>query len=452
MAAATLAPLKAGLLTAFCLVLLTGCGSGGSGGNSGACTVNDQNQIVKDAMEGRYFWNDEFEQREKYVDFAAYRYPSVDTLLDFLRYQPDVFDRFFTSVTTPEEDSAFFGPGQFIGYGFSFQIDETTDELWITQAFEGSPAWLAGFRRGLEIVSIDGDSVVQLIANGDIGAAFGASEVNVTQQFTLQAPGGAPFVTTATKQVVTINPVPQHFVIPAGNENIGYLEFRTFVSTAPDKLRDAFATFKAAGVRKVIVDVRYNGGGLISVADTFASLLAGPSRIGQVQSFTTYNQANSVRNQTTPFAAEANAIDLDTIVFITTESSASATELVINALEPYVTDVALVGSDTFGKPVGQEAFDFCDQRLRYVTFEIVNAELEGRYFSGLPVDCPAADDFTLPLGDTTEASLSTALSRAATGDCPILGNKGNARLQSVEPETHRRPVDATPAREFSYAY
>jgi len=438
------------LAALLCLFALAGCG--GNSNPSGACSVNDQNQIVKDAMEANYLWNDEFEQREKYVDFAAYKYPSVDALLDFLRYRPERYDRFFTNVTTPETDNAFFGPGEFIGYGFSFRIDETTDELWITQAFEGSPAWLAGFRRGVQIVSVDGRSVTQIIAAGDIDDAFGESEEGVTQQFTLQAPGGQPFMTTATKQVVTIDPVPQYRVIDAGNENIGYLEFRTFVSTAPNELRDAFATFKAAGIRKVIVDVRYNGGGLIDVAETFADLLAGPARIGRVQSYTSYNQTNSFRNSTTLFGVESNAIDFDTIVFITTESSASATELVINALEPWVNDVALVGEQTFGKPVGQEARDFCEQRLRYVTFEIVNVQREGGYFDGLPVDCTADDDLGVPLGEIAEASLATALTRATSGTCPILGGKDNARLQSVKPGAFRRHQGDTPAREFSYAY
>ena len=190
----------------------------------------------------------------------------------------------------------------------------------------------------------------------------------------------------------------------------------------------------------------------MSVADTFASLLAGPARIGRVQSYTSYNQANSLQNSTTLFGFESNAIDFDTIVFITTDSSASATELVINALEPWVNDVALVGERTFGKPVGQDAYEFCDQLLRYVTFEVVNADFDGGYFSGLDVDCPAADDLAVPVGDITEASLAAALTRAASGTCPILGVKDNARLQSVEPDASRRHPGDTPAREFSYAY
>ena len=206
--------LKVSLAAVLAVMVLAGCG--GSSGN-GECSVSDQNQAVNEEMEARYFWNDEPPQREKYADFVASRYASVDELLDFLRYLPDEFDRFFTSVTTPEEDSAFFGPGEFIGYGFSFQLDEAADELWISQVFDGSPASLAGFRRGLEIISVDGRTIAQIIAAGDLDTAFGASEIGVTQQFTLRAPGGDEFQTTATKNIVTIDPVPQYRVIDTNN-------------------------------------------------------------------------------------------------------------------------------------------------------------------------------------------------------------------------------------------
>ena len=342
-------------------------------------------------MEADYFWNDVQEQRDKYVGLDTGAFADTDGLLDFLRYRPDEFDRFFTGVGTIEQDNSFFGPGEFVGYGFSFSLNAAGDALDITQVFAGSPAAMAGFARGSSLVAVDGRSIAAIEAAEGIEEAFGESEIGITQQFTLQAPGGQPFVVSATKATVTIDPVPQHKVIDVNGRMIGYIEFRAFISTAPTKLTAAFADFVAAGVTDVIVDARYNGGGLVGVADFFASLLAGPANVSNVLSFTRYNQANGFRNLTTTFSAESNSIDLDSIVFITTDGSASATELVINALEPY-TDVALVGEDTFGKPVGQDAFDFCSQRLRLVTFETLNANQQGGFFDGLPVDCAADDD------------------------------------------------------------
>ncbi|MFW2404768.1 MAG: S41 family peptidase [Gammaproteobacteria bacterium] len=437
-------------------LLLAGCGGSGGGGNAtpllDPCTQQGQKLSVITAMEDLYFWNDEPEQDQKYVNLVTSDYADTDELLDFLRYQPDEFDRNFTRVVPIEEDEQFFGPGQFVGYGFSFFMESVTNEVTITQAFAGSPAAAAGFARGTRILEVDGRTIDDIEAAEGIGEAFGASEEGVTQTFLLRPPGELPFFTTATKAVVTIDPVPQYKVIDAGGLKLGYIEFRSFVSTAAAKLAEAFATFAAAGVTRVIVDVRYNGGGLVNLADQFASLLAGPGNVGMVASHTRYNSANAGLDRMTTFTAQPNSIDLDAIVFITTEDSASATELVINSLEPYV-DVALAGARTFGKPVGQNGVDFCDQRLRLVSFETVNVNEFGSYFDGLPVDCPAEDNLSLPVGDEFEDSLATALTRIITGACPIISKPGGAQLTSFDRERIRaRTRGDSAAREFSYAY
>ncbi|MGI9342242.1 MAG: S41 family peptidase [Gammaproteobacteria bacterium] len=435
------------------LAALAACGGSDDGGSLPVedCTNPGQVATVLDAMDTFYFWNDVPEQRDKYRDLDIASFADTDELLDFLRYLPDEFDRLFTNIGSIEQDTSFFGPGEFVGYGFSFSLNAAGDALDITQVFAGSPADAAGFARGISIVAVDGRTIPEIEAAEGVEEAFGESEVGITQQITLQSPGGQPFVVTPTKATVTIDPVPQHRVIDVNGRMIGYIEFRAFISTAPTKLTNAFADFVAAGVTDVIVDARYNGGGLLSVAEFFASLLAGPANVGRVQSITRYNVSNRFRNFESEFSAQSNSIDLASIVFITTNSSASATEVVINSLEPYV-DIALVGADTFGKPVGQDAFDFCAQRLRLVTFENLNANQQGGFFDGLPVDCPADDDLALPLGDAFEDSLATALGRINTGACPITSTPRRANLLSVAPRRARDLRSTTAAREFAYAY
>jgi len=448
-------------LAALALTLLAGCG--GSGGGSAPpnpapdpCATAGQVVTVTGFMEDLYFWNDEPEQSDKYLGLDTNNFADADELLDFLRYRPDEFDRLFTHITTVAEDNQFFGPGQFVGYGFSFWLDETTMELWITQVFAGSPAKAAGFARGRRILTIDGRTIAEIEAAEGVGEAFGESELGVTQQFTLQETGSPPFDTSATKALVTIDPVPQHRIIDIGGRKIGYFEFRPFIDTSRAALQTVFANFAMAGVTDVIVDVRYNGGGLVDVAENFASLLAGPANVGNVQSFTRFNQANNGRDQPANFTPQANSIDLDSIVFITTGGSASATELVINSLNPYFgvgVGVALVGDRTFGKPVGQIGKDYCEQRLRLVAFEVVNVNNEGGFFDGLPVDCPADDEFAFAIGDELEDSLATALTLITTGACPIVGVRGGATLQSADdPPARRQFRNDSAAREFSYAY
>ncbi|MFQ5634608.1 MAG: S41 family peptidase [Gammaproteobacteria bacterium] len=441
------------------LTVLTACGGGGGGVSPIAplpdvCAVSGQVQTVRSAMEDLYFWNDIPEQNARYVGLVNSSFGSPDELLDVLRWRPDELDRNFTHITSIEDENLFFGPGVFIGYGFSFRLDPTLDELWITQVFAGSPAENAGFARGLRIVSIDGRTIAAIEAAEGLDLAFGESTPGITQSFTLRAPGGQPFTTSATKAEVTVDPVPQHRVIDIGGRRVGYVEFRAFIDPARAAMQAAFGAFAAAGIRDVIVDVRYNGGGLLGVADYFASLLAGPANVSKVLSSIRHNQANSFLNTTTTVSAEINSIDLDSVVFITTGDSASATEVVINSLEAFPNlNVALVGQQTFGKPVGQLAVDFCGQRLRLVAFETLNADLQGGFFTGLPVDCVADDELTFPIGDSLEDSLATALTLVTTGACPIVGIRGGAGLKSADVRRARSAArDRSPAREFSNAY
>src|SRR3546814_3708052 len=114
--------------------------------------------------------------------------------------------------------------------------------------------------------------------------------------------------------------------------------------------------------------------------------LMGAGNVGQVFSFTKLRASKSSQNTTQVFATEANAIAPTKIAFIGREGTASASELVANSMIPYLgANMALVGTNTFGKPVGQFAFDLaaCDDRLRLVAFKTENADDKGEYFTGL---------------------------------------------------------------------
>jgi C-terminal processing protease CtpA/Prc len=124
---------------------------------------------------------------------------------------------------------------------------------------------------------------------------------------------------------------------------------------------------------------------------------------------------------------------LQRLVAITTRSSASASELIINSLRPYI-PVAVIGDRTYGKPVGQYGLSFCDKVLYPVAFSLRNANDEGDYFDGIPPTCAAADDITHQLGDTEEASFAEALTYIRTGACSA--NTATAsRALRVKPDT-----------------
>src|SRR5690606_2773635 len=98
-----------------------------------------------------------------------------------------------------------------------------------------------------------------------------------------------------------------------------------------------------------------------------------------------HNALHKDRDEVVFFSPHPSAVQADRIVFLVTDASASASEMVINSLAPYA-DVALVGERTYGKPVGQYAFDLegCDTRLRLVTFKLTNRDGYGDYYTGLP--------------------------------------------------------------------
>ncbi len=237
----------------------------------------------------------------------------------------------------------------------------------------------------------------------------------------MRRPDSSEFDVDVTKALVTLDPVPLATTFVAGTTAVGYLDFRTFVSTADAKLREAFAEFQAANITALVVDLRYNGGGLVTTAQLLMDLIGGFIADGQVQAQTLHNSTKSGFNRTTVFQTQPESLTLiNNVVFITTGSSASASELVINSLEPHSV-VRLVGAPTFGKPVGQAALSYCTGQylLRPVTFETVNSLDEGQFYDGLPVDCAETDELERDIGDPLEASLASALGLVENGRCPV---------------------------------
>ena len=102
-------------------------------------------------------------------------------------------------------------------------------------------------------------------------------------------------------------------------------------------------------------------------------------------------------------------------------------------------DVKLVGETTYGKPVGQYGFDFCDKVLYPVAFLVTNARGQADYFSGIPADCAAADDLDRPLADSREASLAEALTVLRTGRCS--GQAAGAEIQQEMLRERIRPIE-----------
>ncbi|MCU0948507.1 MAG: S41 family peptidase [Porphyrobacter sp.] len=352
-------------------------------------------------------------------------------------------DRFFTGVTSIAQENALIQSGSSAGFGVRLGFDSASGRLFVVEGYEGTPGFEAGLDRGTEILAIGTASnnlqlVSNLFAQGGSAAvsnALGPNDVGVTRVLQFRPRGGTVTERSVTKANFALDPVSDRYgvrILNDGGTRVGYLNLRTFIiEDAQRQMREAFGQFRAEGITRVVIDLRYNGGGLVSGADVLGDLLLA-GRTGQVWSRNVWRPEKESQNRTRNIGSEPNAINPTRIAFITTGASASASELVINSLLPYAgNNIALIGSNTFGKPVGQAAFDFasCDLRARPVTFQTVNASGQGDYFNGLaavmPNTCRANDDIGFALGDPAEASLRTALDFVGGRSCtPIVSSNG----------------------------
>jgi carboxyl-terminal processing protease len=358
------------------------------------------------------------------------RFSSPEAVLDALRYRP--LDTSFSYITSRAANDAFYSDSQFIGYGLSTM---TTDrEMRVLQVFDESPASAAGLARGDRIVEINGRSVAQLIENGQIDNAFGPSEVGVESSIVFSSRNGDEHRATMTKRLVTIPTVSLTRVFDVDGRKVGYVFFRNFVRPSFDALNDAFAAMKEAGVSELVLDLRYNGGGLVDVATHLSSLIGGSLTEGQVFAEFRHNDRNTRHNETLRFEEIASALSLSRVMVIATRSSASASELVINGLRPFM-PVVVIGDRTYGKPVGQYGIEFCDKVLAPVAFSLVNADGQADYFDGIAADCAAFDDVEHDLGAADEGSLAEALHYIRTGSCSA--RPEGTRTLRARPAMHR---------------
>jgi C-terminal peptidase prc len=391
------------------------------------CSVTSQNLWVRDALNEVYYWN-----RFLPTNVNPATFSSPEAYLERVRYRP--IDNTYSYIQSAAANDAFFSDSQFIGFGFRQQISNT--EIRVLQVYDDSPALEAGLSRGDIITHVNGQSVQQLVAAGTIGSAFGASEIGVAATIDFEKQTGERRQARMVKRLVTIPTVSHTRIVEVDGRRVGYLVFANFVQPSTAALNEAFAAFKAANVNELVLDVRYNGGGLVDVAVHLGSLIGGSRTAGQVMLNYIHNDViGPLYNKTTRFNSPEQALSLQRLVVITTRSSASASELIINSMKPYM-PVIVIGDTTFGKPVGAYGLRFCDKVLAPVSFSIKNANDEGDFFDGIPPTCAAGDDYLHELGNSSEASFAEALSYIRTGGCTV---RGEATSRVFRAFTHLVP-------------
>jgi len=343
-------------------------------------------------------------------------------------------------------------------YGFSILYNTATD-LRVKYVYPNSPASKQGLTRGCKITAVNartnltyGTSNITFLND----ALFGTNTV-VSLTFTDLA--GVTKTATITKATYTVNPILYTNVYTAGTKKVGYIVFNSFTNNASAAISNAFANFAAQGATEVIVDLRYNGGGYVSTATQIINILSPAAQTGNIMYTTYYNsllqnltttqrKASVLANQPltddqgklqtfttgvngkyatyadlnySPTSADniekfskSGSLNLSRVYFIVTGSTASASELTVNSLKP-VMDVKLIGTTTYGKPVGFFPIKIDKVDMYIPEFETKNQSGAGGYYAGLTVDKEAYEDLTKAWGDDSETLLAYALLYAKTG-------------------------------------
>jgi hypothetical protein len=436
--AITPSPLRRWSLAALASLLLAGCGGGsGEDGREGACSVPAQQSFLGSYMSEWYFWY----RLAPRPDPAGY--DSVQSYFDALLYAggDPVFpaDRWSRFEST-ETFNRFYGDGATLGFGVAVNGIEAVDQpgtpLYVRYVEPRSDAAAKGVQRGDEVISVNGRSAAELVSADDFGALTAAREGDALRLVLRR--GGVDRSVTVVASIFTLTPVAGTAVYTTqGGRKLGYVMVKDMIAQAQAGLDAAFADFRAQGVQDLVLDLRYNGGGLVSMGSAVASYVAGGRAAGQPFARLLYNDQRTSSNQTFAFSNPGNALGLPRVFVLTGARTCSASEQVINGLRGVGVQVIAVGDATCGKPVGSLPRDGgCGTTYSVINFESVNARNEGRYFDGFDATCPVAEDWSVAQGDAFDPLLMASAYHADTGLCAPLAA---AREQPQRLRAQRRP-------------
>jgi len=361
------------------------------------CSIDGKNKMLYDIMTDSYLWY----KKTPSIDYESYN--SLDKLLKRLKYKK--YDR-WSYITTTTAYTNYFEEGTYLGLGYSYKY-LSNKKLYFTTVYKNSPAYKAGIRRGTELLAINGKSIKEIEKKKLWSTIYGKNKIGIKVKLKIKK-GSKVKTITLKKSKVKKNTVLTTKIIKDGSKKIGYLVFNSFIEPSRAELRKAFYKFKKEHIDKLILDLRYNGGGRLSIAQYLASLIGGNRTVDNVFESLIYNDRYSQWNHDYKFTKEKYNLGLNSVYIITTNGTASASESVINGLKPFL-KVKLIGSRTHGKPVGMRGYDFCGKHLAPIQFKGVNASDNGNYFKGFKVICNAKDDVTHDFGNTHEQMLKETL-------------------------------------------
>jgi len=417
----------------------------------------EENFWLRSWSNNTYLWYDEITDVDPGADSDRLVY--FDKLKTFAKTASgkDKDEFHFTQDTAAFEQSR--AGGASVSYGAQYRFISTSPprKLIIAFTIPGSGAATSvgnELYRGTEILEIDGVDVVNGSDVDTLNNGLFPRTEGETHTFKVQDVGSTDTRTiTLTAEAVTPKPVNTTNVITAENgDKVGYVHLTTFSSViTQDALFDAMTEMQDAGVKDLVLDLRYNGGGLLAIAGQLGYMIAGDAQTeGKIFDKIVFNDKHPTVNPVTgrtlepipfykttlrfsddaPASKALPTVAVPRVFILSTSNTCSASESVINGLRGADVEVILIGGRTCGKPYGFYSTDNCGVTYSTIQLGAKNNKEFGEYADGFLPDnsseafgvkikgCELEDDFTKALGDETETLLSAALTYQQTGSCP----------------------------------
>jgi hypothetical protein len=418
---------------------------------SGDCDADNQKSFLRSWTDNLYLWYREVPA----VNPAAYSDP--------IAYFGQLKTPAITASGKPKDQFHFTYPtdvwralsqsGVSAGYGVTWAVLVSQPPRNVVAAYNepGSPAVANNVNRGVKVLVVDGVDLVNGTDVDKLNAGLFPAKAGESHTFTVQDPGGATRSVTMTSQNITGTPVQNITALDTPTGKVGYMTFNDHVAPAEQELIDAVNQLTSSEVVDLVLDIRYNGGGYLSIASELAYMIAGAARTtNKTFERVTFNDQHPsidpVTNQPltpTPFLSTTQglstvsgrplpSLNLPRLYVITGSGTCSASESILNSLAGVDVQIIQIGSTTCGKPYGFYPQDLCGTTYFSIEFQGVNDKGFGDYADGFTPGatttagfpgCAVDDDFTHELGDPQEGRLAAALAYRSSPGCagPVRG-------------------------------
>jgi Peptidase family S41/Peptidase S41 N-terminal domain len=420
-------------------------------------SISDINEFIWRGLNYFYLYkadtpelaNDAFSSESAFNDFLD-SYATPELLFDHLVAPPDRFSIIVDDYIELENALAGITLSNGMEYGLVYYPDNSANVFgYVRYVLPNSDASAKGLERGVIFNTIDGQQLDEnnfgsLLSSDSysIGiATFDGSTVNPTGE-SIQL----------TKSEYQENPIYDTQTFMINGQKIGYLMYNAFTNEYDEELNNVFGQFKSEGITDLVVDLRYNGGGSVRTATYLASMITGQNN-GQVFYAEQWNEDRQMEyaedglfvNSFAGGGPSINSLNLNRVYVLTSTRTASASELVINGLNPYI-DVVQIGTNTTGKfqasfllydaPAPNFSRSQANPNHRYamlpLVFKTANAIGYTDYNEGLIPDIELIEDYSNLgiIGDPTEPLLATAIAEITGLPAPIKRSVEHLKLLS----------------------